>query len=691
MAFDGQSTHVVGGFNGAAGLRDLNDLWSLVGDRWTYMGDSNGMWTSAAFDQARDVLVVSRDTGRLETSERVGTQWRQVIPPADLASCWQCQVVYDPGRQACLFYGFGRSKSLARFWAYGAGGWTSLGGIGPGPGAGKFRIVPEPSGSILWIGEAASSNTMQAWRWQVGGSWTRLQDPPALVAFDVTHSPLTLTPFLVGLQSWGGRVRARQFTGTTWQAAFTFGPAFYVGSGFAVCHDGQRLILFGGRLPFGQVLHGQTWAISQGAWNGWSRVEGSAPPLFIDSRNVQVAWNEATQSSFVRGLTEGGRTETWEWIGDRAFLRQVEIGSAAENLLAYDAVRDRLVMLNPVDGTTYEWVRGAWSVVGGPGFGPVMGFQPKGSLGFDGRRVICYFFNGSGTNGETWGYDGVGWVKYTVTSPAVDRAMLCNDRERGRVFLLGQGSTFMYAWDGVSWSAGIRLPDVGVPSRHEFVAGYHPARGRFLYGGGIENDFSGPQPRRVPVRDFYEWDGVAFKRILDLPADGLTGRLVPRAEGDLFVSSSDPASSVLIGSAFASDVRAFGRGCAGNSGAPRLVANSWDAPWLGDNMSMRCEDLPPSAGQVAFVVGQSRDRYLGAQLPIDLALAGAPGCLQSVSIDSVLLSPVNNGVASLSSAVPAIPSWVGLAVHFQCVVPDPAANQLGWITSNGLTMTVGNR
>jgi hypothetical protein len=76
---------------------------------------------------------------------------------------------------------------------------------------------------------------------------------------------------------------------------------------------------------------------------------------------------------------------------------------------------------------------------------------------------------------------------------------------------------------------------------------------------------------------------------------------------------------------------------------------------------------------------------------VDLGFLGAPGCAQYLnpwaSVTSIITTA---GTFSTPLSIPSDPSYVGLILSGQSAALVPGANALGALTSNGLTMNIGN-
>lgn len=132
----------------------------------------------------------------------------------------------------------------------------------------------------------------------------------------------------------------------------------------------------------------------------------------------------------------------------------------------------------------------------------------------------------------------------------------------------------------------------------------------------------------------------------------------------------------------------FGEGC----GAAAAIA--WDAngaPTLGNasfSLGLR-NGVPTSFAILALGDSRSVSSVLGAQLPLDLQVVGAPGCRLLVDPLFAFAQPTDIfGEADQALPIPATPTLAGLEWSAQWIQPDAAIGPLGLATSRGLACLV---
>src|SRR5262249_16934915 len=158
--------------------------------------------------------------------------------------------------------------------------------------------------------------------------------------------------------------------------------------------------------------------------------------------------------------------DTWQWDGSAWTQLSTSLPALCAHALAYDSVRDRVVLFGGLS-------------------------------------------NASGcVAGDTWEWDGANWTRRVpAQSPSARRfAALSFDRVRGRTVLFGGLNAIATAlgdtweWDGTDWSpgGGAHAP----PARCQHALVYDSARGRIVLFGGFRS--SSPQA----LQDTWEWDGT---------------------------------------------------------------------------------------------------------------------------------------------------------------------------------------
>ncbi len=132
-------------------------------------------------------------------------------------------------------------------------------------------------------------------------------------------------------------------------------------------------------------------------------------------------------------------------------------------------------------------------------------------------------------------------------------------------------------------------------------------------------------------------------------------------------------------------LQVFGAGCTGsNTLRPSLSFNG--TAQRGTTLAVHLADALPST-PLALHVGTSS----AFPFPLDLAVAGAPGCL--LYHDVFFVAPLSSdplGTAALAFPLPRFQNTIGLLLYFQWAAADLSANSLGLTTSSYGRALVGN-
>ncbi len=102
-------------------------------------------------------------------------------------------------------------------------------------------------------------------------------------------------------------------------------------------------------------------------------------------------------------------------------------------------------------------------------------------------------------------------------------------------------------------------------------------------------------------------------------------------------------------------------------------------------------DGAPATATGSLAVGVSDTGYAGIRLPVDLGIAGAPGCYGLASLDVLvpMISFRNQLIADI--AVPGNTALLGASIYHQAWVFDPSVNVGGLLTSDAIEQVVGFR
>lgn len=133
----------------------------------------------------------------------------------------------------------------------------------------------------------------------------------------------------------------------------------------------------------------------------------------------------------------------------------------------------------------------------------------------------------------------------------------------------------------------------------------------------------------------------------------------------------------------------FGEGCPGSNGL-RPFAEASSLPCIGSTLRLRLSQGKARTVAV-LLLGTSKDKAFGLPLPLGLGLVGAPGCFLLNDfglLPVVLLTTDSLGCGSMSLPLPFLTSLRDRVLYGQFLIVDPSANSAGFVTSNGLRMTL---
>jgi hypothetical protein len=145
----------------------------------------------------------------------------------------------------------------------------------------------------------------------------------------------------------------------------------------------------------------------------------------------------------------------------------------------------------------------------------------------------------------------------------------------------------------------------------------------------------------------------------------------------------------LVPGPFAAGIQPFGEGCTGSNGMNPVADARGGAPAVGNAQFTTRVSRLPVFGLGVHLLGLSNTTVFGVPLPLDLGIAGAPGCQLRVSLTVLSVSAAGaNGIASFALPIPNDPTLVGGNLYSQWLSIDLAANPGGLVTSNALAIAI---
>jgi hypothetical protein len=374
-------------------------------------------------------------------------------------------------------------------------------------------------GGVVLVGGNGAVPYADTWRWD-GSAWTRLDDVPQpsprqnhATAFDDVRGELLVFGGLYVFVS-GPLGDFWRWNGTNWTGSATPGPSPRYGAKMAFDSARGEAVMFGG-LTGGMT--NQTWV-----WNGttWLLRSPAASPSARQLHAMAYDRQRARVVMYGGASSAGTLGDTWEWDGV-IWLQRIAPGPVprSQHALAYDARRGVTVLYGGQDITilaqpytdTWEWDGVAWTQRQ-PATSP--GYRREFGMAYDALRERVVLFGGVGGNQETWEWDGSNWTLRPVAAspPGRHRCGFAYDAFREHVLLFGGQASpevadlWRYApvvaatvtpfGSGCAGSAG--MPEISAPGRPwlgdtvALVASHGPAGTVGAIWLGTSNTVSGP-------------------------------------------------------------------------------------------------------------------------------------------------------------------------------------------------------
>lgn len=549
-------------FGGRSAQAIHDDTWQYVTSTWIRRGTGRsapGRSNAAmVYDVARDQLVLFGGFGGDflgDTWTFDGGTWTQRVTATSPSARLSPAMAYHAARGETLLFGGQKATALGDSWVWNGAAWSELtSGVSPQPYGNPVMAYDPIRMEILYHGGAN-----ETWTWN--GSWT-LKSPttvPAQVIYDGLAYSSTFDEMVMfsaqATYTWNG---------SDWQLrSTTTSPTAREGIAMSYAGPGGT-ILFGGndQMFSPQTLYQETWG-----WSGadWSVVpqNPTTPParqghaMTYDARHGEIImFGGGTNSGVLFG-------DTWRW-SDASW--SVAPGTGALQLarayaaLAYDSVRDRVVLFGGTDeadyfttgtafGDTWEWDgdAGNWEVRATTGPPP----RRYASMAFDADAAQIVMFGGSNGSlapkNDTWTWNGSTWTERTpaIAPPARDGAGMTYDPVRKRIVMFGGASQVpsmaladTWEWDGTAWTE--RIPTTSPPGRSSATLVYDPGRQTVVLAAG-----RGPTGFRD---DVWEWNGSTWTQLLPqgnpgpvitMAYDNIEHRLIAYGDADFLGVSDD--------------------------------------------------------------------------------------------------------------------------------------------------------
>jgi len=702
--------------DGSAWTRQFSTLNPIERDGHQVVLDAQGR--NLLFGGRNPAGTVLSDTWHYANGQWSFLQPAQSPPPRHRHAMASDQVA----DRAYLFGGLDAAgQPLDDFWLWDGTDWTQLQAASNPPARSGHGLAFDADRRVLVLygGRDAQGVRSDVWEWD-GVRWTDVsaaQRPSARhgaqLAFDSDRGRLVM---------FGGR-NPSGFLNDTWDARSDVaatteswarvlrndaGPTPSArNSGTFVHRPGSGAVLFGGLVGASPTTAtSDTWV-----WSGdrWDRASPARSPasrwghsMAYDSRRDRIV--------LFGGFTESpvqASGETWEWDGSTWELRSAAgaLGARTYPMMTFDSARGRTVLFGGANAAgnqsneTWIWDGNTWSRAN-----TARRPAPRMRAGFAylpriGAAVLFGGGNGSATFQDTWLFDGQDWsqVSTTTTPPARWDTRAVYDSVRQTVLLHGgadvaytQNLDDLWQFDGADWSllTPSQQPggEVGPGPREDFGIAFDGSSGRTIVFQGSDGQSC--------LNDAWAWSGLGWTELVasaNPPAGRSFARIAYDARNEQAVSFGGECSGTLMQDTWSIDVQPFGRhsetgpGCSGGGLSPRVGPVPGSNPVLGGSMRLQLSDLPSGNQLPAFLfVGFTR-----FPLPLDLTAFGLAGCRLYAASDLTYPAARSGSFGFVNIALPSDASYLGLRLETQGVAFVPGANSAGLLTTNGLSVRIG--
>jgi cysteine-rich repeat protein len=444
------------------GVRDddarFADTWTWDGTSWTQAAPATSpaerAGHSMTYDVTHDQVVLYG--GNVNTSETWlwnGATWKPAAPTTTPAAVTAAALAYDAVVDRVVLFG-GVTHTLDSkghdvetayddTYLWNGTNWT----IVPRPADATKIPPPRYTASmvydsvrqqvVLFGGNAPVAEPVgqrdDTWLFAADSTWSRpdtsVTSPPTrrnpAMAYDARHGTVVL---------YGGTVSAGDVDTWLWSdrswVRLTTTPKPGARGGHEMVYDGKQILLLGGHV--GASPRDDMWS-----WDGaaWTKLAPSTLPP--GRSNFGFAYDAARD----RVVLFGGKrafdpdtesptaplADTWEWDGVTWTQLSPPVSPPARDnaAMAYDAIRERVILFGGAAGTTqladtWSWDGIAWTDVT-PAVSPPARATHRLVYDADRRRIVLV--GGNSEKPDEWEWDGTRWVERT---PQGDLQILLN-------------------------------------------------------------------------------------------------------------------------------------------------------------------------------------------------------------------------------------------------------------------------
>ncbi|MCA8970584.1 MAG: hypothetical protein KDC95_12395 [Planctomycetes bacterium] len=468
VAYDAARQRVV--LFGGGSNPHLGDTWEWDGTNWTELKPASSPAARTSHSMAYDpiakrvVLYGGRTSAGLmsDTWEWDGTNWSMKTTTTSPNLFENAVMTFDPRKAEILLFGRSLSATSQELWSYKAGVWTRYApNLQPNP-AWRALGYDQRRRQITLFGHTPSIG-FTIWEWD-GTNWSVRRPPGAVVepttAPGHTFDSVRRTHVIFGGMAPTGGVLddTCELAGTVWtKPATPTRPAGRMATALSYDLVRKRTILFGGRLITTAAPMADTWE-----WDGvtWARKTPSRSPTGV-ADHAMVYDNARRRTVLFGGYTSLGTNQvpptpsdnTWEYDGSNwtQVMTTIKPPARGEFGMAFDAIRQRVVVFGGCDGTTYladtwefdgsTWRQASPVAVPSPRSRCTMTYDPS-----RGRVVLHGGKGGTPTNyiwlSDTWEYDGSNWSRIQTSGADVkDDLTMAYDTRASSIVMIGRFGT----------------------------------------------------------------------------------------------------------------------------------------------------------------------------------------------------------------------------------------------------------
>lgn len=289
----------------------------------------------------------------------------------------------------------------------------------------------------------------------------------------------------------GAREDTWVFDGSSWNQVLTATPVPRR-MDFATAFDAARgnVVVFGGRDPW--VLSAtptETWLFDSTLWSQ-VQTTPAPPPRWSAAMAFDAARGETVLFGGYDSLLGVFRNDTWGWNGTHWTLRTPAVSPPPlySPVMAYDVARQRIVLFDTWDPTTWEWDGIVWSQIVTPNLPPARREAP---LVYRPDLQCVQLFGGSqGRNqpllADTWSYDGTNWTSSPASGSPPSRfghGLAWDPVSSRAITFSGRSSPGVEQWHGDTWAlSSTAWTQIPMPSEPRSVQGmtYDSLRDRIV-------------------------------------------------------------------------------------------------------------------------------------------------------------------------------------------------------------------